>query len=53
MDNITKEVVPMPLPKTKTYTLEHIYTLPDDEHTELIDGQIFNKLRQEHSLKFS
>lgn len=32
----------MPLPKAKTYTLEHIYALPDDEHAELIDGQIFN-----------
>ena len=32
----------MPLPKAKTYTLEHIYALQDDEHAELIDGQIFN-----------
>ena len=31
----------MPLPKQKAYTIEDIYTLPDGERAELIDGQIY------------
>ena len=31
----------MPLPIEKIYTAEDIYTLPDGQRTELIDGQIY------------
>lgn len=31
----------MPLPKEQIYTLEDIYSLPDDRRAELIDGQIY------------
>lgn len=37
-----KGVVTMPLPKTNTYTLEDIYSLPDGERAELINGKIYN-----------
>jgi Uma2 family endonuclease len=32
---------PMPLPKTNIYTIKDIYTLPEGERAELIDGQIY------------
>ena len=31
----------MPLIKEKTYTVDGIYALPEDERAELIDGQIY------------
>jgi len=31
----------MPLIKEKTYTIDDIYALPEDERAELIDGQIY------------
>lgn len=31
----------MPLPKERTYTIDDIYALPEDERAELIDGQIY------------
>ena len=31
----------MPLPKQIIYTIEDIYSLPDGERAELIDGQIY------------
>lgn len=31
----------MPLPQEKTYTIEDIYALPDDQRAELIAGQIY------------
>lgn len=31
----------MPLPKERIYTIDDIYTLPDGERAELIDGQIY------------
>ena len=31
----------MPLIKGKTYTVDDIYALPEDERAELIDGQIY------------
>lgn len=31
----------MPLPKERIYTIEDIYTLPDGQRAELIDGQIY------------
>lgn len=31
----------MPLIKEKTYTVDDIYALPEDERAELIDGQIY------------
>lgn len=32
----------MPLPKPYNYTIEYIYTLPEGQRAELIDGQIYN-----------
>lgn len=32
----------MPLSQNKTYTIDDIYSLPDGERAELIDGQIYN-----------
>ncbi|MBR4026704.1 MAG: Uma2 family endonuclease [Lachnospiraceae bacterium] len=32
----------MPLPKQQTYTTDYIYSLPDGERAELIDGVIYN-----------
>ena len=32
----------MPLPKSNNYTIEDIYSLPDGQRAELIDGQIYN-----------
>lgn len=31
----------MPLPQEKTYTIEDIYALPDDQRAELIARQIY------------
>lgn len=31
----------MPLPKEQTYTIDDIYSLPEGERAELIDGQIY------------
>ena len=31
----------MPLIKGKTYTVDDIYALPEDDRAELIDGQIY------------
>lgn len=31
----------MPLPKSQLYTIDDIYSLPDEERAELIDGQIY------------
>lgn len=31
----------MPLPKDNTYTIDDIYSLPDNERAELIDGQLY------------
>lgn len=31
----------MPLPIERVYTIDDIYTLPDGERAELIDGQIY------------
>ncbi len=36
-----KGCVIMPLPKNRTYTIEDIYSLPEDERAELIDGKIY------------
>ena len=36
-----KEVVKLPLPQEKVYTINDIYTLPDGERAEIIDGQIY------------
>ncbi len=30
----------MPLPQKRTYTIEYIYTLPEDQRAELIDGAV-------------
>lgn len=32
----------LPLPKQQHYTIDDIYNLPDGEHKELIDGQIYD-----------
>ena len=32
----------MPLPQNETYTIDDIYSLPDGERAELIDGKIYN-----------
>ena len=32
----------MPFPKTKIYTIEDIYALPDGQRAELIDGQMYD-----------
>ena len=32
----------MPLPKSNNYTIEDIYSLPDGQRAELIDGQIYD-----------
>ena len=32
----------MPFPKTNIHTLEDIYSLPDGERAELINGKIYN-----------
>lgn len=32
----------MPLLKEETYTVDDIYTLPEGERAELIDGKIYN-----------
>ena len=32
----------MPLPKEELYTIDDIYSLPEGERAELIDGQIYN-----------
>lgn len=32
----------MPLPKRESYTTDYIYSLPEGERAELIDGQIYN-----------
>lgn len=37
-----KGVVTMPFPKTNIHTLEDIYSLPDGERAELINGKIYN-----------
>lgn len=31
----------MPLPKIENYTTDYIYSLPEGERAELIDGQIY------------
>ena len=31
----------MPLPKERIYTIDDIYSLPDGERAELINGQIY------------
>ena len=42
----------MPLPKENTYTTDYIYSLPEGQRAELIDGVIYdmappNRLHQE------
>ena len=32
----------MPLPKEELYTIDDIYSLPEGERAELIDGQIYD-----------
>ena len=32
----------MPLPKSNNYKIEDIYSLPDGQRAELIDGQIYD-----------
>ena len=32
----------MPLPKSNSYTIEDIFSLPEGDRAELIDGQIYN-----------
>ena len=32
----------MPLPKNETYTIDYIYSLPEGQRAELIDGKIYN-----------
>ena len=32
----------MPLPKEQSYTVKDIYSLPDGQRAELIDGVIYN-----------
>ncbi len=32
----------MPLPEKKTYTTDYIYSLPEGQRAELIDGQVYN-----------
>lgn len=41
----------MALPKAITCTLEDIYALPDGERAELINGHIYNMLRQAASIR--
>ena len=48
----------MPLPKNETYTTDYIYSLPDGERAELIDGQIYNmappsRIHQELVVQFT
>lgn len=32
----------MPLPRQRTYTIDDIYNLPENQRAELIDGQLYN-----------
>ena len=32
----------MPLPKSNSYTIEDIFSLPEGQRAELIDGQIYD-----------
>lgn len=32
----------MPLPQKRSYTAEYIYSLPEGQRAELIDGQIYD-----------
>lgn len=48
----------MPLSKTQTYTTDYIYSLPDGQRAELIDGIVYdmappNRIHQEISLELS
>ena len=40
-NSILKGADSMPLPKEHTYTIKDIYSLPEGERAELIDGQIY------------
>ena len=31
----------MPLPQKQTYTIDYIYSLPEGQRAELIDGQVY------------
>ena len=53
-----KEVHAMPLPKENTYTTDYIYSLPEGQRAELIDGVIYdmappNRLHQELVMNLS
>ena len=41
----------MPLPKQIIYTIEDIYSLPDGERAELIDGQIYYMAPQQGRIR--
>ena len=48
----------MPLPKENTYTTDYIYSLPEGQRAELIDGQFYNmappsRIHQEISYQIS
>ena len=48
----------MPLPKEELYTIDDIYSLPEGERAELINGQIYDmappsRLHQEISMELS
>ena len=32
----------MPLPQKQTYTIDYIYSLPEGQRAELIDGQVYD-----------
>lgn len=42
IQNIFKEVNAMPLSKEASYTIDYIYTLPEGQRAELIDGVLYN-----------
>lgn len=37
-----KEVSTVPLPKSDNYTIEYIYSLPEGQRAELIDGVVYD-----------
>lgn len=43
----------MPLPKEELYTIDDIYSLPEGERAELIDGQIYDMARQAGIIEIS
>ena len=43
---LKQEIHTMPLPKENTYTTDYIYSLPEGQRAELIDGVIYDMAPQ-------